>query len=155
METCTVSNDDAVGRLLAVEEIHQLKARYCRLIDEKNWAELEELFAPDAHIEIAGGPGGAQDVQRFSTSREFVRGLQALMEPLRTVHQVTNPEIILSSEESASGIWAVADRLSFPEGSPTSVLQGYGHYREKYAKADGRWIITDLRLTRLLVEATP
>ncbi|TDK23913.1 hypothetical protein E2F48_14030 [Arthrobacter crusticola] len=100
-------------------------------------------------------PGGADDAQRFSNSKEFVSGLKDLMGPLRTVHQVHAPEITVLTEDSASGIWAVADRLSFPPGAPLSVLQGYGHYQEKYARVGGRWVITDLRLTRLLLEPTP
>ncbi len=143
---------DVTGRLAAIEEIRQLKARYCRLIDEKNWAALETDLDDELSVEIAGAPGGADDLQRFDSRSTFLGGLKALMGPLVTVHHVHAPEIEILSETAATGIWAVADRLTFPEGSPLHVLQGYGHYRETYRKRSGRWVLQSLRLTRILVE---
>ncbi len=145
---------DHMAHLLAVEEIKQLKARYCRLIDQKDWAGLADLFAEDVRVEIAGAPGGAEDTQRFSRRSEFLDRLQTLMKPLTTVHHVHAPEIELLSETRARGTWAVADRLVFPEGSDLRVLQGWGHYEETYDRSSGGWVIASLRLTRLLVEPT-
>jgi hypothetical protein len=39
---------DDVRRLLAMEEIKQLKARYYRCMDTKDWQGLAKVFAPDA-----------------------------------------------------------------------------------------------------------
>ena len=70
-----------IQQLNDIEDIKQLKARYCRLIDQKKWSELESDFVPDAAIEIAGAPGGADDTQRFTSAHEFVEGLKKLMGP--------------------------------------------------------------------------
>lgn len=146
--------DRTIQQLNDIEDIKQLKARYCRLIDEKQWDELEADFVPDAEIEIAGGPGGADDTKRFDTAHAFIEGLRELMGPLVSVHQVHAPEIELVDAESARGIWTICDRLAFPDGGPLKILQGWGIYHETYRKISGRWQTASIRLERLLVEPT-
>ncbi|NIC39383.1 SnoaL-like domain-containing protein [Halomonas desiderata] len=141
-----------IEQLNDIEEIKQLKARYCRLIDQKKWQELEADFTVDAAIEIAGAPGGADDIQTFTSARAFVEGLREKMGPLVSVHQVHAPEIELLDAESAQGLWTISDRLVFPDGGPLKVLQGWGIYHETYRKIEGRWRIASVRLERLLVE---
>jgi hypothetical protein len=123
-------------------------------LDEKDWAGLEALFVEDVMVEIGGAAGAGDRPRSFRGRRDFLEELQQLMAPLVTVHQVSAPEIKILSQTDAAGIWAVADRLVFPAGSPIRVLQGYGHYREEYRKLQGRWSIASMRLTRLLVETT-
>ena len=137
-----------------IEDIKQLKARYCRLIDQKNWKELEADFAIDASIKIAGAPGGADDTKQFSSAHAFVEGLQELMGPLVSVHQVHAPEIQILGPETAQGTWTISDRLLFPDGSPLKILQGWGIYYETYRKDSGRWRFASVSLERLLVEPT-
>lgn len=143
-----------IEQLNDIEDIQQLKARYCRLIDQKKWAELEAEFTPDAAIEIHGAPGGAEDTQNFSSARQFMEGLRKLMQPLVSVHQVHAPEIEVLEAGRARGTWTISDRLVFPPGSPLHVLHGCGLYYETYETAP-RWRITSLRLERLLVEPVP
>lgn len=145
----------SLAQLNDIEDITQLKARYCRLIDQKRWQELERDFLPNASIEIAGAPGGSDDTQRFSDAHSFIEGLRDLMGPLTSVHQVHAPEIELSDQNHASGIWAVSDRLIFPDGSPLHILQGWGIYHERYEKRGDGWHFAEVRLERLLVEPTP
>jgi uncharacterized protein len=68
------------------------------------------------------------------------------------VHQVHAPEIELVDCKNARGLWAVSDRLVFPDGSPLKVLQGWGVYHETYEKVSGHWRIASLRIERFLVE---
>jgi hypothetical protein len=42
---------DPVGATL---QIQQLKARYCRWIDTKNWAQMPHLFTPDWRFDGMG-----------------------------------------------------------------------------------------------------
>ena len=44
----------AVERLVAIEDIKQLKARYFRLMDQKNWDGFEKLFTPDVVFDQYG-----------------------------------------------------------------------------------------------------
>jgi hypothetical protein len=66
-----------------------------------------------------------------------------------TVHQGHTPEIELTSDTTATGIWALADIVKLPDGSD---MYGYGHYHETYVKVDGAWKIKTSTLTRLRVD---
>ena len=135
--------------------IGSLKARYCRFIDTKRWAELEALFTPDARFE---GLGSAPDGAARST---FVNGIAARFQHATSVHHCHMPEIILIAPGVARGIWAMTDYVQWPDGMPAAEVpghcgfHGYGHYEEEYRKADGQWRISFLRLTRLRFDALP
>ena len=129
--------------LLDLEDIKQLKARYCRLLDTKDWTNWRDLFTDD-FISDTTGSGGSL-VEGADAFIAFVR--QNLGDAGRvTVHQVHAPEIVLLSESSASGIWALNDIIRF---APGFTYVGYGHYHEIYEKRDGQWRIRSSRLTRL------
>ena len=66
-----------------------------------------------------------------------------------TVHHGHTPEIELTSETTATGIWAMEDMLRWPNGKE---MHGYGHYHETYEKVHGAWRIKTLTLTRLRVD---
>lgn len=134
---------DNVEKLLDIEAIKQLKARYCRLLDAKDWDGWRMLFADDFHSDTAESGGksivGADDFVAFVRS--------ALGQPTRaTVHQVHAPEIELTSDTTATGIWVLEDVVRFGFGLN---MKGYGHYHERYEKIDGVWKIQYSRLTRL------
>lgn len=134
---------DNVEKLLEIEAIKQLKARYCRLLDAKDWDGWRTLFADDFHSDTAESGGksivGADDFVAFVRS--------ALGKPTRaTVHQVHAPEIELTSDTTATGIWVLEDVVRFGFGLN---MKGYGHYHERYEKIDGVWKIQYSKLTRL------
>lgn len=136
------AQDDA-ATLLAVEAIKQLKARYCRYLDTKDWAAWRALFTDDFVSDTSQAGGklivGADDFVAF-TRRGIGRPFQA------TAHQVHAPEIELTSATTARGVWALQDVVHF---GPGVNLVGYGHYYETYAKVAGQWLITSSKLTRL------
>ena len=53
------------------------------------------------------------------------------------MHHGHMPEIELTSDTTATGIWAMEDHLWWPEGSALQHLHGYGHYHETYVKLAG------------------
>lgn len=134
--------DDAAA-LLEIEAIKQLKARYCRHLDAKDWSAWRELFTDDFSSEIV-------DTTRRAIvgADEFVTYTrQTLGKPSQpTVHQVHTPEISLTSPTTGRGIWALNDVVRL---IPMLTLKGYGHYEEKYEKHDGQWRIKSSKLTRL------
>ena len=131
-----------------VEAIKQLKARYFRCMDTKDWDGMRQVFAQDVHIDTSGDGGGIQD-----DADDFMTMLRSNIEDVVTVHHGHMPEIELTSATTATGIWAMEDHLWWPEGAPLKHLHGYGHYHETYEKgADGTWRIKSLLLTRLRVD---
>lgn len=126
-----------------LEALKSLKARYCRLLDNKDWNAWRALFADDfvSDTTSSGGP-------LIQGGDEFVAFVRKTLAPLhrKTVHQVHAPELEFISEESATGIWALEDFVRFLPGLS---LRGYGHYHETYQKVDGEWRFKTSRLTRL------
>jgi hypothetical protein len=127
-----------------VEAIKQLKARYFRMLDTKDWDGLAAVFADDVEIDTTGDGGRVTH-----GVAEFLPFLRQSIEQVITVHHGHMPEIELTSPTTARGVWAMEDRLWWPEGSPISHLHGYGHYIETYEKTSGRWLIKTMTLTRL------
>ncbi len=127
-----------------IESIKQLKARYFRMMDTKNWDGFAAVFAPDVVIDTS------EDGTPVTTGVEaFVPVLSQILDGVVTVHHGHMPEITLTSPTTASAIWAMEDHLWWPEGGPLRHLHGYGHYHETYVKTDDGWRIATLKLTRL------
>ena len=135
--------DDNATTLLAIESIKQLKARYCRYLDAKDWAAWRSIFTDDFVSDTAEAGGkliiGADDFVAFTRSN-IGRQSQS------TAHQVHAPEIELTSATTARGVWALQDVVRFGRGM---TLVGYGHYHETYENIAGKWLIKSSKLTRL------
>jgi uncharacterized protein (TIGR02246 family) len=139
---------DPIDRLLAIQEIQQLKARYFRGIDTKDWAMWADVFTEDAVLEVT-------DVGMSTTGRAaIVEGVSGALAGTRTVHHGHMPEIELTSSTTARGIWAMYDYVEWPEAADGARvgLHGYGHYHEEYVRQDGTWRIRRSRLERLRVD---
>jgi hypothetical protein len=140
-----------VERLVATHEISQLKARYFRCVDTKDWDGFQAVFAADAVADYTP-PGGKPGEWIFTGSANILAFVKKAIAPAVTVHHGHMPEIEVTSSESATGIWSVEDWIRWPEGSHRKTLHGRGHYHETYQKVAGRWLIKALRLTRLCVD---
>jgi hypothetical protein len=145
---------DVLERLEAIEDIKRLKARYFRRMDTKDWEGFADVFAPDAVLDMSAEAGSPDDpdagiVHGNAEIAAYVRGH---VDDVVTVHHGHMPEIDITSPTTATGIWAMEDKLRWPDDAPIETMHGYGHYRETYAKVDGRWRIATLTLTRLRVD---
>ena len=126
--------------------IHNLKARYCRLLDTKDWAGWRALFTDDFVLDTS--PAGGQKIEGGDMAVAYVRS--SITDDTITTHQVHTPEIELVGAE-ATAIWAMQDRNIWPNGR---TLIGYGHYTEHYQRVNGEWKISSSQLSRLNVEMT-
>lgn len=142
--------------LLAIEEIKQLKARYFRLMDMKDWQGFAEIFTEDALFDVYGA---LEESPAPDASIEPIRGRAAIVDyvstgitPLTSAHYGHMPEIDILSDDGATGIWALDDILRASAGGPFTMFRGHGHYHERYSRADGQWRIAELKITRLMVE---
>ena len=132
--------DDAAS-LLEIEAIKQLKARYCRYLDTKDWQMWRGIFTDDFLSDTSQAGGKV-----IRGADEFVSFTRRGVGERATAHQVHAPEIELTSATTARGIWALEDVVRL---APGVNLRGYGHYHETYEKVDGQWRITSSKLTRL------
>jgi hypothetical protein len=144
---------DPAEQLLAAEEIKQLKARYFRCMDTKDWDGFAHVFAPDAVMDMSeeagASPGDVAHVTRGAA--DIAAMAEAGMEGVQTVHHGHMPEIEILSPTTARGVWAMEDLLRWPAG-PVRSLRGFGHYHDTYVKTDAGWRIQSTSLTRLRVD---
>lgn len=120
--------------------ICNVKARYCRLLDSKDWEGWTDLFTPDCQFDTPGTISGRGPLA-------FVASVRSAIETARTAHQVHSPEMELDGD-SVRVVWAMQDRVE----TESQAFTGYGHYTERYRRCeDGNWRICALKLTRLTV----
>jgi len=143
------AKSDGVVDLLEREAIRELKARYCRFLDlrdEKGW---RAVFMSDVRmrtdLEVASTDGEPPQAFVVDGAARLVAAVFASLDGVATMHHCHTSEIALSSPTTATGIWAMEDRLIYSDGRE---LHGAGHYHETYDKSAGEWRIASLRLTR-------
>jgi hypothetical protein len=146
-------------RLVAIEQIKQLRARYFRGVDSGDAGLVKSILAEDCVLDYRGcctDPATGKDflpaMNVVLTGRDAWRsdGMSAL--GIVSVHHGHNCEIEFTSETTASGIWSMTDRLYFPPGGEFSLMTGYGHYLETYEKVDDSWKLKTTHITRIRVE---
>jgi hypothetical protein len=130
--------------LVAIEEIKQLKARYFRYIDQKNWSGLRAVFSDN----FSGVFEGPHADAHYQSGDEMVTQMCALLDKAVTVHHGHMPEITLLSPKEATGIWAMMDFVKM-EGL---CFRGYGSYEEKYRRNDKAWQISHIHLKRFHIQ---
>ena len=140
-------------QLLTIEAIKRLKARYFRFVDTKNWEGFASLFTDDVIFDISSGHFNCV----LHSPTEIIEMVSPAMKDCVSVHHGHCPEITITSDTTAEGIWAMEDKLIWAEGadSPVRTMHGYGHYHETYRKIEGEWRIHTMRLTRLRLDSEP
>ncbi|MER6083001.1 nuclear transport factor 2 family protein [Streptomyces sp. NPDC001833] len=135
-----------VQRLSDIQDIQQLKARYFRFIDTKQWNSLAALFTAHPTINVGA---------KYTSGKELAEKTAAVLGTAPSAHQGFLPEITVNGN-TAVGTWAMEDYLSFPPGSSyKNGLHGYGEYHDTYRKLNGKWYISSSVLTRFRVDNVP
>jgi hypothetical protein len=128
-----------------IEAIKRAQAQYGRAADTKNWELLRPTVTDDFDCDTGAGGRGA------------TKGLEAFIQrvgtnPAVTVHHALLPEIELTSDTTATGIWAVHLFAKMPDGMS---VDAFGHYHNGYVKVDGAWRLRSLKLEWLHREMRP
>ncbi len=142
---------DDLKKLVEIEAVKRLKARYFRFVDTfdlEGWLTCftdDVVCLYDQAVSRKGSP--AQDPYRVDGKAGIVDFWETNQNRLQSVHHGHMAEIDIVSDSEARGIWAMEDIVIFTE----AILHGYGHYHEEYRKLDGEWKIARLHLTRTRV----
>ena len=83
---------ELLQRLVDIEEIKRLKARYFRAVDQKDWELYAQVFARDAHLEVPEG-GVSEDGREA-----IVASISTVLEGVTTVHHGHMPEIEITGD---------------------------------------------------------
>lgn len=146
---------DATQRLLEIEAIKQLKARYQRAVDTKDWELMRSVLAPDAQSVYSDGKysfEGREDIVEF-----LAAGLGT--PEIQSMHHAHTPEIELTGETTAKGTWYLEDFVLSArpsDGAPHgTVMHGTGIYHDDYVKLDGAWHIARTGYERIFEDIQP
>ena len=142
----------SLEQLWDIEQIKQLKARYFRLLDTKDWNAFAGLFTDDCVHYLPQESPKSEAV----SNEEYFANLKTLLGNGVTTHHGHMPEITLLSDSEAEGIWAMFDYVETELPTGPLRIQGYGHYFETYRKGpDGEWRISSKRNVRLRLDHLP
>jgi hypothetical protein len=132
--------------LAAIQEIEQLKYRYWRYLDLKQFDELGLLLTEDATSAYQDG------VHAFEGRAAIVQFLiDSLADPgIVTQHQGHHPEITLVSPTEATGVWYLFDRVVMP--SADLEIGGTAFYEDRYVRTDDGWRIAHTGYRRVFEE---
>ena len=147
---------DRLERLEAIEAIRNVKARYFRLMDTKQWDQLRGVFTSDLKVLT---PEGKVYTEGGDT---YAAALQNSLEHAVSCHQGLAGEVEIDAdgpngEPYARAIWAMQDIITWDERHPKmgwKSIVGRGHYHETYRREGGEWRIATLTLTRLSLDVT-
>lgn len=148
---------DTLAKLMAIEEIKQLKARYFRFMDTRDWDAMAGVFCRDAKFDCSEGLGCKPlDGDFVGSVGPVTQGREAIMDWIRdaftnqtSVHHGHCHEITIDSETEAHGVIAMEDWIRGRDRQK-KLLHAAGHYHERYRFEDGAWRIAETKLTRLI-----
>jgi uncharacterized protein (TIGR02246 family) len=123
--------DDAtheLERLVAVDAIRSLIARYARDFDDHDWADFEALWAEDACF-VADGVA-------FEGRDGLVEFLSACLPDDYFGKHMNSPSLI-EVDADLLGATAVTDVLWITQNFQNSII---GRYNDRFVKRDGRWL---------------
>ncbi|NQT48536.1 MAG: nuclear transport factor 2 family protein, partial [Chloroflexi bacterium] len=86
-----------------IEAIKRVKYKYFRCLDSKLWDEMKECFTEDATTDYRSGTWTFQGVDAI------VQFLEESLLHQNSVHQGHHPEIEITSDTTARGVWSFND----------------------------------------------
>ena len=124
------------------EAIVQLKYRYLRGVDTKDWALLADTLLPDA---VARYGGGVHTVTGRDAIVDFLRSRLA-PDTVHTSHRVSHPELSHDGPDRATGRWALDDVVL--DSQHRFQLTGAAWYADVYVRTDAGWRIEETGYAR-------
>jgi hypothetical protein len=137
-----MSLEAKVQELLDYKAITELRAKYFRTVDAKDWEGFRSTFTDDCTFDFGDG-------NLIEGADAFVAVVHDQAETAVTVHRACLPEITIDSPTEAHGLWQLNDYLEWPPNPETGERQGvmgYGHEADTYRKVDGEWKIASWKL---------
>jgi hypothetical protein len=136
-----------IRRLEDIESIQQLKHRYWRHLDLKQWDALGALFVPAA---TACYSSGKYEFKGVGAIMGFLREALGRERGSVTIHHGHHPEIELTGETTATGTWALYNYM-FNAKQNRGIRIG-AYYDDRYLKTAEGWKIAHIGYTTLFHE---
>ncbi|MFT3975535.1 MAG: nuclear transport factor 2 family protein [Sphingomonas bacterium] len=128
-------------RLLAMEDMKNLRLTFCRSLDNHNWAALRGTMADDFDLYFGEtkGPGGP-DVRppvQLKGADKFVDFAKQLLKG-QSIHICTMPQFQYVGADRARALWFINGYGNIGEQSGL----GFERVVEDYVKVNGKWLIS-------------
>ncbi|MBV8929542.1 MAG: nuclear transport factor 2 family protein [Mycobacteriaceae bacterium] len=121
------------GVMSDIEAIEQVKYRYLRALDTKNWDDFADTLTDD----VTGDYG---ERLHFTNRTELVDYMRSSVGPgVITEHRVTHPEIAVDGDQ-ATATWYLQDRVIVAEFN--FMLIGAAFYHDTYRRTADGWKIS-------------
>src|SRR5262245_36652378 len=119
-----------------IDEIQQVKYRYLRALDTKNWDDFAATLTEDV---IGRYDASIVEEHNFTERDSLVDFMRTSMPAnIVTEHRVTHPEITVDGDE-ASATWYLQDRVIVAEFN--FMLIGAAFYHDRYRRTADGWKI--------------
>lgn len=130
----------------AIEAVRQLKYRYFRSLDLKDWDDFADTLAVDAEGRYGThAMGEPLHLDGRDAITAFMR--ENLGPSIVSVHIANHPEISVDGA-TATGSWAFEDTVIATEYGV--LIRGAGYYTDAYRRdADGKWRIASTGYRRI------
>lgn len=135
--------------LVEIEAIKQVKYRYFRFLDLKQWDDIATLFVPEATCAYSVG---ADPFEGRDAIVDFFRKSMG-RETFLSSHKAHHPEITLTGPDTATAIWALEDWVIDTQWELD--IRGAAFYNDDYVKRDGEWKILRTAYKRVMEELSP
>jgi hypothetical protein len=133
-----VGRADIEARIAALEDradIAELRARYCHVLDDRNWEALADLFTKDGEFDGLARVKGRENILSFF--RDTVSGIAEDF-----WHFCTNPTLSLDGNRAHGRI--AMQYLSVKGGVS---YNSAGHYDDLFARENGVWKFARRKIT--------
>ncbi|MGV7121303.1 nuclear transport factor 2 family protein [Sphingopyxis sp. 550A] len=131
-----------VDRLLAMEEMKNLRLTFCRSLDNHNWEALRATMADGFELYFADNSGPGQTATRppleTKGAENFVTLAKTLLSQGQSIHICTMPQFVYVGKESARALWFIN---GYGQIGGQSGL-GFERVVEDYVKVNGKWLIS-------------
>ncbi|MGV7121291.1 nuclear transport factor 2 family protein [Sphingopyxis sp. 550A] len=130
-----------VDRLLAMEDMKNLRLTFCRSLDGHDWTSLRATMADDFELYLAdesGNPGSPLAKPVTMTGADnFMGFVKQLLAQGQSIHICTMPQFLYVGKDRARALWFINGYGNI--GGQTGL--GFERVVEDYIHVNGKWLI--------------
>ncbi|WP_054681672.1 nuclear transport factor 2 family protein [Microbacterium sp. No. 7] len=128
---------DAVERLVAVDEIEQMRMRLFRAIDFGDFETIAALLTDDVVVTSIDETGNGRPDNVVNGTDAFADFVRMIVGAAKVVHFATMPQIEVDDADHARGMWLVAGLLT-----GENRVFGYETMEDEYVRTETGWRVS-------------
>lgn len=134
-----------MNAMLDRDEIRELRIRYSTLLDTNQASRMGEVFADNAEVKVTVGSMKGLAAIKKSLADAYVQFDTKKRAHFPFMHAVTNHQITITGENTATGSCYLLDFVTDREQAEHPFLL-VGRYVDEYVRINGEWRISQTAL---------